>query len=73
MVNPQDLESVRTYLKIHKDTIIKKYHANGVGLGKQDPMGESYVIVVYLQDNAQLPQVPILMDGIPLKFTFYLN
>jgi hypothetical protein len=68
MVNPKDLESVRAYLQANKETIIQNYKASGAGVGKQNLIDDSYVIVVYLQDNKNLPQEQVIVDGIPLKF-----
>ena len=66
MADPKNLESVREYFRTHKDEIIRKYHAEGAGVGKSGD--DRYLIVVYLKNKQDMPSEPVELDGIPLKF-----
>lgn len=68
MINPKNIDEVRTFFHKNKDDIIEKYHAIGAGIGKKNPQDEGYVIVVYLQDKQFLPENPVILSGVPLKF-----
>lgn len=62
MSDPIDLATVRAVLERHRDDLLQRYRANGVGIGKD---GSDYTIVVYVstRDNA-----PIKLEGVPVKF-----
>ena len=66
--NPNSLEDVRELLNIRKDDIIRKYRAEGVGIGKLTPQVESYAIVVYIAHKGLKPKREIVIDGISLRF-----
>ena len=68
MVDQTNLETVRAFLKNHKEEIIKRYQAEGVAIGKEHPDDKDYVIVVYLHDAKQKPNDPVILDNIKLKF-----
>lgn len=77
MVDTKNLKEVSAYLEDHKDAIVQLYNAVGIGIGKLKPSDKSYILVVYLQDNQDLPALPVVLDNIPVKFvvtgTFHLH
>ena len=68
MVDASDLESVRAYFRLHKQEIMERFKAHGVAIGKKNPTDQEYVIVVYLDNAKQLPQTPVILDNISVKF-----
>lgn len=68
MANMIDLGSVRAVLERHKQEILRSYNAVGVGVGKDEEVPESYVIVVYLESADARPNLPVVVDGVPLRF-----
>lgn len=68
MVDNSDLAGVRNYFKLHKQEIMQRYQAHGIAIGKKHPEDNAYVIVVYLDNGLAVPQGPITLDGIELKF-----
>jgi hypothetical protein len=68
VVDNNDLESVRAYFKLHKQEIMQRYKAHGIAIGKKHLSDTEYVIVVYLENNHEVPQEPVTLDGIELKF-----
>ncbi len=68
MSEPNTLERVRSTLNRHRAHILATYRAVGLGIGQTAPPGTSYCITVYLQSSADLPQEPVTVDGVPLRF-----
>ncbi|WP_116209639.1 hypothetical protein [Streptomyces olivoreticuli] len=73
MSEPNTLDHVRRVLDRHKVHILATYRAVGVGIGvgtgQATSPGTAYVITVYLQSSTDLPQEPVALDGVPLRFT----
>ncbi|WP_367140982.1 MULTISPECIES: hypothetical protein [Streptomyces] len=79
MSEPNTLDHVRRVLDRHKVHILATYRAVGVGIGvgtesgtgagRATSPGAAYVITVYLQSSADLPQELVVLDGVPLRFT----
>jgi uncharacterized protein (DUF111 family) len=65
---PTDLETARAVLQKHKQEILAKYRAVGVGIGKDDPASPNHVIVVYLKTAENKPREKVEVDGVLLKF-----
>lgn len=68
MTDPRKLESVREYFLGRKEEIIRKYNAEGAGIGKQGAGNDPYAIVVYLKSKQDMPSEPVELDGIPVRF-----
>jgi hypothetical protein len=68
MADPRHLQSVREYFHGHKEEIIRRYNAEGAGIGKQGSGDDRYAIVVYLKSQADRPKAPVEIEGIPLRF-----
>lgn len=66
MADPRSLESVRAVLAAHRDELVQRFSASGIGIGRPDP-GGSYVITVYLASSRDVPTVDAI-DGVPLRF-----
>jgi hypothetical protein len=65
MTDAGDLQAVRALLSAHREELMRRYKAHGVGVGRE---GETYVIVVYLDSAAQRPDGDVKLEGVPLKF-----
>lgn len=61
------LEGVREVLARHRGTIMARYEAVGVGVGKSES-GSRFLIVVYLTSAGSAPSDEASIEGIPLKF-----
>ena len=61
-------ESVREVLARHRDQLIDRYDAVGVGLGKQNIHDEDYVIVVYLAAPRRQSVDDVRVEGVPVVF-----
>jgi hypothetical protein len=68
MTDSQDLNYVRLVRQRYQEEILTRYHAVGMGIGRQSPPGDGYAIVVYLQSRQDLPESPIKVEGVPLQF-----
>lgn len=68
MADSKDLQKVRYVLRRHREQIIKKYQAEGVGIGKNDPKDEKHVITVYLRTGLNMPKESVTIEDVPLKF-----
>lgn len=69
MTEPSSLEHAREVLRQRKEGILRTYKAIGVGIGKHEPQGKSYGIVVYLESEQELPKEgAISIEGVPLRF-----
>lgn len=53
----------------HKDELLNRFQAVGLGIGKQGvEAGGGYVIVVYLDSEHQRPEAPVSVEGVPIRF-----
>lgn len=68
MADRKNLEDVREMLGRNKRELMQRYQAQGVGIGKQSPGDDSYVIVLYMESKRSIPAEPVEVEGIPLKF-----
>lgn len=68
MADTKDLDYVRVVRQRHQEELLTRYHAVGMGIGRQAPPGEGYAIVVYLQSRRDLPDSPKEVEGVPLRF-----
>ncbi|QGV77053.1 hypothetical protein [Streptomyces ficellus] len=68
MSEPNTLERVRSTLNRHRTHLLETYRAVGVGIGQAAPSATSYCITVYLLSSADIPQEPVAIDGVPLRF-----
>jgi hypothetical protein len=68
MADRKNLEDVRELLGRSKRELMQRYQAQGVGIGKQSPDDDGYVIVLYMESQRNVPAEPAEVEGIPLKF-----
>jgi hypothetical protein len=68
MADKKNLEDVRELLGRTKQELMQRYRAQGVGIGKQSPSDDHYVIVLYMESKRNIPAEPVEIEGIPLKF-----
>lgn len=68
MADMQDLNHVRLVRQRYQEEILTRYHAVGMGIGKQPAPGSGYAIVVYLRSRHDLPESSIKVEGVPLRF-----
>jgi hypothetical protein len=60
-----DEASVRRVLDAHRQEIMQRFHAVGVGLGRD---GADYVVTVFLSSEDDRPRVEVSIEGVRLKF-----
>lgn len=66
MADPRSLREVRAVLAEHREELMRRFSAAGVGIGRPDP-GGSYVITVYVTDPAHARVAPDPIDGVPVR------
>jgi hypothetical protein len=68
MSEPSDLEHVRAVLDTHRQDLLVAPHVVGVGIGKEEPSGSSYVIAVYLNSPEGRSSGPVSIEGVPVRY-----
>ena len=68
MIERRDVEQVRAVLVRNRDAILSRHKATGVGIGKAEAGAEEYVIVVYVEKEAEKPEEALAVEGVPLEF-----
>ncbi len=68
MDDASNLDHVRQVLEQHREEILARYHAVGVGIGKFNLSDPGYVITVYLESASDRPTAPGSIEDVPLKF-----
>ena len=69
MAEAVDLGSVRRVRDRHRDELLDRFQAVGLGIGKRDADdGGGYVLVVYLDSERHRPEVPVSVEGVPIRF-----
>ena len=67
-VGVKELNYVRQVLQRNKKELMRRYKAEGVGIGKKTPKDDSYIVTVFVAGPENIPTEPVEVEGIPLKF-----
>ena len=69
MTDATPLTYARQVRNRHRDELLGRFQAVGLGIGKQDAAdGGGYAIVVYLDSERDRPKVPVSVEGVPVRF-----
>lgn len=66
MADPANLEETRALFQAQRTALIKKYRAEGAGIGRSQ--SGQYEIVIYLAKPNDIPAQPVILDGVPIRF-----
>jgi hypothetical protein len=67
MADASDLEQTRDVLRRHKDELLRRDGAVGVGIGRGEG-NQGYAIVVHLADARSRPRDRVVVEDVPVRF-----
>ncbi|MDQ3936684.1 MAG: hypothetical protein M3340_18850 [Actinomycetota bacterium] len=68
MTTPEEVERVREVLDRHRDELMERHRAVGIGIGAETPPDRGAAIVVYLRSADDLPAESVEVESVRVRF-----